>query len=78
MQSEITITIKRPIQEAFDFATTKVAEWSLIVVEDEITHEVDGGGVGTRFHVVTEDRGKRMPFDGVLTLHEPPNAAARP
>lgn len=72
MQSEMSVTIHRPIKAVFAFATTKVAEWSTIVVEDEVVEELNGGGVGTTFHVVTEERGKRMDFDSVLTLHEPP------
>lgn len=33
------------------------------------------GGVGTTFRIVTDDRGKRMEFDGVVTEHDPPNSS---
>ena len=73
MQSEMSVEVERSIDEVFDFTTNHVSEWSLVVVEDEIINETPEG-VGTTFRVVTEDRGQRMEFDGVVTLHEAPTA----
>jgi hypothetical protein len=75
MQTESSIDIDRPIDEVFDYTTQNVAEWSLVVVEDRIVDEKPGG-VGTTFHMVTEEGGRRMEFDGVVTRHEPPTAHA--
>jgi hypothetical protein len=75
MQSELTVEIARPIAEVFDFATNHVAEWSLTVVEDRVVEE-QPDGVGTTFRVVTEEKGRRMEFDGVVTRHEPPVASS--
>lgn len=48
-------------------------EWSSIVVEDEVIEEKPEG-VGTVFRTVTEERGHRMEFAGVVTKHDPPRA----
>lgn len=68
----MSVEIERPIGEVFDYTTQKVAEWSSIVVDDVVVE--DKGGVGTTFRTVTEDRGCRMDFDGVITKYEPPTA----
>lgn len=73
MQAESSVEIERPIQEVFDYTTGNVAEWSIIVVSDELLDEKPEG-VGTTFRVVTEERGHRMEFDGVVTRHAPPTA----
>lgn len=73
MQSEMSIEIDRPIEAVFDFTTNNVAEWSLTVVEEELFDQTPDV-VGSMFRIVTEERGKRMVFDGVVTLHEPPTA----
>lgn len=73
MKSEASVEIDRPIADVFEFTTTEVAQWSLLVVEDEIRVETDDK-VGTTFRTVTDDRGSRMEFDGTVTLHEPPTA----
>ena len=73
MQTEMSIEIGRPIGEVFDYTVNNVAEWSLIVVEDEVLDEKPEG-VGTTFRLVTEERGQRMEFAGVVTRHEPPPA----
>lgn len=75
MRTESSVEIDRPIGEVFEYTTRNVAEWSIIVVEDEVIDEKPEG-VGTTFRVVTEDRGSRMEFDGVVTRHEPPTAHA--
>ena len=71
MQTERTIEIDAPIEHVFDVANNRVGEWSTIVVEDKWS----GGakeGIGAEFDVVTEDRGKRMDFKGVVTAWNPP------
>ena len=75
MKSHASIEIDRPIEEVFAFTTTRVVEWSAIVVEDEILEEVPGM-VGTTFRTVTEDRGQRMTFEGRVTRHDPPSLHA--
>lgn len=67
-----SIEIERPIEEVFLLTNNHVAEWSSVVVEEEILHEEEGG-VGTRFRNVTESNGKRMEFDGIVTRYDPPN-----
>ena len=74
MHSIASIEIDRPIDEVFAYTNDKVAEWSLTVVEDEVTE--DKNGVGTTFRCVTEEHGRRMDFQGVVTLWEPPTKSA--
>jgi len=74
MHSIASIEIERPIGEVFTYTNEKVAEWSLTVVEDEVIE--DKNGVGTTFHCVTEERGRRMDFQGVITVWEPPTRSA--
>ncbi|GAA4457784.1 SRPBCC family protein [Novipirellula rosea] len=71
MQSTISIQIDRNIDDVFRLTHQHVAQWSIIVIEDEVIEEKPGG-VGTTFRTVTEDHGKRMEFAGVVTRHEPP------
>lgn len=73
MQTEMSVEIDRPIEEVFDYTANNVAEWSIIVVEEEVLDEKPEG-VGTTFRVVTKDRGRRMEFRGVVTHHQPPIA----
>lgn len=75
MESTGSVEIDCPIEEVFEYTNNNVAEWSIVVVEEETINETPEG-VGTTFRVVTEDRGKRMEFDGVVTLHEPPTASS--
>ena len=73
MESTSSIEIDRPIEAVFDYTLNCISEWSIIVVEDEVTS--DGPvGVGTTFRTVTEERGDRMEFDGKVTKHEPHTA----
>lgn len=74
MHSLASIEIDRPIDEVFTYTNEKVAEWSLTVIEDEVIE--DKNGVGTTFRCVTEERGCRMEFQGVITLWEPPIKSA--
>ncbi len=75
MKQRGSVEIDRPIDEVFHYTNDKVAEWSLTVVEDEVIEEKPDR-VGTTFRCLTEDHGRRMEFQGVVTRHEPPNASA--
>ncbi|QEG38512.1 SRPBCC family protein [Roseimaritima ulvae] len=74
MHSLASIEIDRPIDEVFAYTNDNVAEWSLTVVESEVIDDLQG--VGTRFRCVTEERGRRMDFLGVITVWEPPTKSA--
>lgn len=52
-----------------------VTSWSNYVVEREMIDE-NPEGVGTRFRTVTEDRGQRMEYQGVITAFEAPYTLA--
>ena len=75
MRNQSSVEIDRPIDEVFRLTSERVAEWSLIVVEDEVLEERPEG-VGTTFRTITEDHGKQMEFQGVVTRHDPPHAHA--
>lgn len=75
MRNEASVEIDRPIDDVFRLTVDHVAEWSIIVVEDDVLDEKPEG-VGTTFRTVTEDRGKRMEFQGIVTRHDPPHAHA--
>lgn len=45
MTTEQSIEIDRPIADVFRFTTEHVAEWSEVVVSDEVIHERPGGEV---------------------------------
>ncbi len=74
MQSLASIEIDRPIDEVFTYTNEKVDEWSLTVVKDEVIEDKDG--VGTTFLCVTEEKGRRMDFQGVVPVWEPPTRSA--
>ena len=76
MKNSASIEINRPIEDVFRLTINHVPEWSIIVVEDEVVENKNDGGVGTTFRTVTEDRGRRMEFAGVVTAHEPPHRSA--
>lgn len=75
MHHEASIVIDRPIDEVFALTTDRVAEWSIVVVEDEVIEKMPGE-VGTTFRTVTEDKGHRMEFMGIVTDHNPPHTHA--
>ncbi len=75
MQTTMSVEIDRPINEVFDYTIHNVSEWSTIVVKDEVIDEKPEG-VGTTFRVTTEEKGRRLEFEGVVTRHEPPTAHA--
>ncbi|MBC8325611.1 MAG: SRPBCC family protein [Verrucomicrobia subdivision 3 bacterium] len=72
MKSSGSVEIDKPIEAVFEYTNNNVADWSSIVVEDEVIEEKNGGGVGTTFRSVTEDRGRRMEFAGTVTEYERP------
>lgn len=75
MRNQGSIEIDRPIDEVFRLTNDHVADWSIIVVENEVLDEKPEG-VGTTFRTVTEENGRRMEFEGVVTRHDPPHASA--
>lgn len=72
MRTEISVDIDRPIDQVFEKTLHDVTAWSITCVEDEVIEETPEG-VGTKFRIVTEDRGKQMTFDGVVTEQETPH-----
>lgn len=72
MKHQASVEIDRPIDEVFEYTNNHVAEWSLTVVEDEMI-ERKPERVGSTFRCVTEDHGKRMEFQGVVTSYDPPH-----
>jgi len=75
MRNEVSVEIDRAIDDVFRLTKNHVAEWSITVVEDEVLDEKPEG-VGTTFRTVTENHGKRMEFQGIVTRHDPPHAYA--
>jgi len=75
MQTEASVEINRPIEEVFEFTNDHVVEWSTSVVEDRVIDQTPER-VGTTFLCVTETRGTRMEFQGVVTRWECPHASA--
>ena len=75
MQTTMSVEVDRPIDEVFDYTVHNVAEWSIIVEKEEVIDEKPEG-VGSTFRVTTEERGRQMKFDGLVTRHEPPTAHA--
>ena len=75
MQTTMSVEIDRPIHDVFDYTIHNVAEWSTIVVKDEVIDEKPEG-VGSTFRVTTEEKGRRMEFEGLVTRHEPPTLHA--
>ncbi|MEM1452387.1 MAG: SRPBCC family protein [Planctomycetota bacterium] len=72
MQTELSVDVDRPIQEVFDRTLRDVSAWSITCVEDEVLEETPEG-VGTRFRIVTEDRGQRMEFTGEVLEQDAPH-----
>ena len=70
MRSLLSVEIDRPIEEVFE-KTGNVCDWSITCVDHELIEEKPEV-VGTRFKMITEDRGHRMEFQGVTTGHQAP------
>ena len=75
VKSNGCIEIEAPIGDVFRLTNDHVAEWSIVVVEEETLNKTPGG-VGSTFRCVTEDHGRRMDFEGVVTRYEPPRRSA--
>ena len=75
MRNQGSVEIDCPIEDVFDLTSNRVSEWSIVVVEDEALDEKPEG-VGTTFRSVSEDHGRRIEFQGVVTGHEPPYFSA--
>ena len=54
MRNEVSVEIDRPIDDVFRLTIEHVADWSIIVVEDEVLDE-QPECVGTTFRTVTEE-----------------------
>lgn len=72
MKNSGSVEIDRPIEKVFELTNEHVADWSSIVVENEVLEEKPQG-IGSTFRMVTEENGKRMVFHGVTTDFEPPH-----
>ncbi len=75
MKTVASVEIDRPIGEVFEYTITGVAEWSTVVVSDEVVEEKPGM-VGTTFRTTTSEKGREMVFEGVVTDHRPPRGHA--
>ena len=75
MQSTTSVVVDRPLAEVFLYTNERVAEWSKTVTRIEPLGAKEHG-VGARSRVHTEDAGREMEFDCVVTVWDPPNASA--
>jgi carbon monoxide dehydrogenase subunit G len=68
-----TIVVRRPIEEAFDYVAdfTTTAEWDPGI---DAAKRVNGGpiGVGSRFEVVSNFNGRKLPLVYTMTAYERP------
>lgn len=71
MQTTGSVEIDRHIDDVFRLTIDHVAEWSDVVIEDEIIEETSDV-VGTTFRSVTDTNGTRMEFQGIITTFDPP------
>ena len=71
MQTTGSVEIERHIDDVFRLTIDHVAEWSDVVIEDEIIDETPDV-VGTTFRSVTDTNGTRMEFQGMITTFDPP------
>lgn len=76
MHSDGSVEIDRSIEDVFRLTNDHVAEWSIIVVEDEVLEETPDF-VGSSFRTVTEENGRRMEFQGTVTHYKPPHECCR-
>ena len=75
METTASVLIDRPVGEVLQLTNDHVAEWSNIVVEEELLTETPDV-VGSTFRSVTEDRGNRMEFEGIVTAYDAPRRSA--
>lgn len=74
MKSIGSVEINCPIDVVFDRTINHVEDWCTIVVSDEVVQDCNNGDIGTTFRTITEEKGRRMEFDGRVTRHSPPHA----
>lgn len=75
MKHSASVVIDRPIEAVFELTNHHVPEWSIVVIEEEFLEETPEV-VGSTFRTVSEDRGHRMEFLGIVTAFEPPHHSA--
>ncbi len=75
MKTTASVEIDRPIEDVFDLTNNHVAEWSEVVIEDQIIEETPDV-VGSTFRSITENQGQQMVFEGIVTQYEYPNLNA--
>lgn len=75
MNTKGSVEIDRPIEHVFRLTNQNVTEWSTIVLEEHIINET-ADVVGTTMRTITEDHGRRMEFEGVVTHYDCPHASS--
>lgn len=74
MKTTASVEIEHSIETVFRYTNEEVPQWSLTVIEDRPTNDLRG--LGATFLCVTEEHGRRMEFDGEVTLWDPPHRSA--
>ena len=74
MEARLSVDVDRPIGHVFECTNDHVCEWSETCVSEEVIEDTGGGG--TRFRILTRDRGCDIPLDGLVTAWDPPRYAA--
>ena len=69
MESSVSVDINRPLPEVFRYTNENVSDWSITVVENEVLEETPEK-VGSRFRMLTQDRGRQMEMTGEVTRYE--------
>ena len=76
MKTQLSVEIDRPIEEVFQYIHEHTLDWIESVVSDDVIREQNGGGFGTTFRMVTQERGQRMEFEGEVTSWNPPRSSS--
>ena len=71
MSMKASVLINCPIHAAFECTNDHVTKWSSIVKEEEMLN-VTPEKVGSTFRTITNEHGREMTFDGVVTKYNPP------
>ena len=69
MESSVSVDINRPLPEVFRYTNENVSDWSITVVENEVLEETPEK-VGSRFRMLTQDRGRQMEMTGEVIRYE--------
>lgn len=75
MNTKGSVEIDRPIEHVFHLTNKNVTDWSTIVLEEHIINETEDV-IGTTMRTVTEDHGRRMEFEGIVTEYDCPHATS--